>query len=553
MFVLNSWDSLKERVVGLLPRGTLRARFARGAFWAVAGTVIAQALALAASIVVARLFDSKTLYGELGMIRNTVVMFGIVAGMGLGLTSTKHVAEFRVSDPARAGRIIRLSFAVATGASVLMSLAVFFLAPWLAARTLSAAHLETALRIGCIILFFEALNGVQLSTLAGFEAFKAVARLSFLRGIAMFPLMVGGAWLGKPYGSAAMLHGVLWGLAGAAAFGWFVNRLALRRLYRNHHIPPASLADARLEFGVLWAFSLPALLATVMGVFAPWAAAALLVHLLRDPGFGDLWASSLPTFLHGAPWSSGLCAADTAVVLSRESGYAALGVFNAANQWQVPVTLLSTQVAIVLLPMLASFGSGPDGRRRSDRAVEAAHLVIVVAVLPLVALLSCFPHLIMGLYGEKFAPYIHVLWAALFVAGVKSLGAVAGTLLATRGAMWTTFFINLVWAAALLALVLAWARGAERYADVFSISYLAAALAALLLCGARRFCSWTLAGNILLVTGCLAVVSYGMAFVGSVWVRLALFAGACLIAGLAALRAWRRLKASAIAGASGRT
>jgi O-antigen/teichoic acid export membrane protein len=57
----------------------------------------------------------KTGYGELGMIQTTVGMFGVFAGFGLGVTATKHVAEFRRSDPARAGRIIGLSSVFAVG------------------------------------------------------------------------------------------------------------------------------------------------------------------------------------------------------------------------------------------------------------------------------------------------------------------------------------------------------------------------------------------------------------------------------------------------------
>jgi hypothetical protein len=42
MFILNGWDNLRERVDGLLPSGSLRARFARGTFRAIAGVVTSQ-------------------------------------------------------------------------------------------------------------------------------------------------------------------------------------------------------------------------------------------------------------------------------------------------------------------------------------------------------------------------------------------------------------------------------------------------------------------------------------------------------------------------------
>ncbi len=80
----------------------------------------------------------KAIYGELGIVRSTVAMFGAFAGLSLGLTATKHVAEFRLTDPLRAGRILALSGVVAFGSGAIVAIACFALAPWLAAHTLAA-------------------------------------------------------------------------------------------------------------------------------------------------------------------------------------------------------------------------------------------------------------------------------------------------------------------------------------------------------------------------------------------------------------------------------
>jgi len=47
--------------------------------------------------------------GELGIIQNTIGMFGTLAGFGMGLTANKHVAEFKRTDPAPAERILGLA------------------------------------------------------------------------------------------------------------------------------------------------------------------------------------------------------------------------------------------------------------------------------------------------------------------------------------------------------------------------------------------------------------------------------------------------------------
>src|SRR5664280_450460 len=94
------WTRLESSPVG--------GRLLRGAFWSMAGTMVSRALALAASVLAARIIG-KTVYGELGIIQSTVGMFGALAGFGMGTTASKFVAELRGKDPAKAGRIIALS------------------------------------------------------------------------------------------------------------------------------------------------------------------------------------------------------------------------------------------------------------------------------------------------------------------------------------------------------------------------------------------------------------------------------------------------------------
>jgi O-antigen/teichoic acid export membrane protein len=136
---------------------------------------------LAAFIFVARMLG-KTSYGELGIIRSTVGMFGIFGGLGLGLTATKYVAELRERDPERAGRILGLSMRVALFSGTFLGILLFVSAPWLAANTLDAPHLAGALRIGAVLILLSAVNGAQTGALSGFEAFKTIALINFFIG-----------------------------------------------------------------------------------------------------------------------------------------------------------------------------------------------------------------------------------------------------------------------------------------------------------------------------------------------------------------------------------
>ena len=97
-------------------------------------------------VIIARLLDLDT-FGQFGMIQSTVGMLGIFAGLGLGLPSTKYVAEFRTQDPARAGRIIALGSTVAILSGGLLTLVLLAFAPLFASKLLNAPELTGELRI----------------------------------------------------------------------------------------------------------------------------------------------------------------------------------------------------------------------------------------------------------------------------------------------------------------------------------------------------------------------------------------------------------------------
>ena len=130
---LQGWIVAKHQE--LLPADSLRARFTLGIVWSLAGAVVSRGFLLAASIVCAR-FLGKDGFGALGMIQSTAGMFGIFAGLGLGLTATKYVAEFRRQDPEKAGRILALSASAAFVFGCVITVLLIFLAPFLATKVL---------------------------------------------------------------------------------------------------------------------------------------------------------------------------------------------------------------------------------------------------------------------------------------------------------------------------------------------------------------------------------------------------------------------------------
>ena len=368
------------------------------------GAVISRGLMLVAFVIVARMLG-KTGFGELGMIRSTVGMFGIFAGFGLGVTATKHVAEFRSSDPDRAGRIIGLSslFAAVTGG--LMALGLLLFAPWLAEHTINAPPLTGVLRIAALILFINALNGAQTGALSGFEAFKAIAHVNLFVGLLSFPVLIAGAW-------ARGLQGAVWALAINLGINWVFNHLALRKEAARFSVPLVFRGCGR-ELPVLWRFSLPAALAASLVGPVNWLCSAILVN--------------------------------------RPNGYDEMGVFSAANQWYAILLFLPAMLGQVVLPVLSE-RLGRKDSVRSAKTLALAMKVNLLLVLPLVLLAALISPQIMGLYGEGFRSGWLTLVCVLATAGILAGQTPVGQIIAASGRMWTGLLMNLGWAVTFVVL-----------------------------------------------------------------------------------------------------
>jgi O-antigen/teichoic acid export membrane protein len=399
-------------------------RLASGVFWSMAGAAISRGLMLAAWILVARMLG-KTSYGELGMIQSTVGMFGVFAGFGLGLTATKYVAEYRQSDPDRAGRIIGLSgiFTMASGA--LIALGLFIFAPWLAEHTINAPHLAGMLRISAVMLFVSALNGAQTGALAGFEAFKTIAYVNLFVGLISFPILIIGAYFGG-------LTGAVWAMTINLGVNWLINHLALRKESHRYRVP-FTFKQCTRELSILWKFSLPAVLAGAMVGPANWACGALLVN--------------------------------------QPNGYDEMGIFSAANQWYAMMLFLPGMLSGVVLPVLSE-RLGARDKKQSMKIIGFAIKMNALLVLPFVFMASIASPYIMNLYGEGFRSGWPTLVVVLLTAGILALETSVGQIVAASGKMWFGFAMNFGWALAfVLSTIILLDLGALGLATARAISY----------------------------------------------------------------------------------
>lgn len=386
---------LSDRHYTIPPLGLVGRRFARNTFWSLVGTVITNGLAVITSIITARLLGREGL-GELGIVNSTVGMLGVFTGLGLGLAATKYVAELRVSDPVRAGRIIGLAMRIAAVSAGTISLVLFFAAPWLAANTLNAPHLSNELRLGCALLFIYTLNGVQAGALSGFEAYKTVAQIRLWGGLLQFPVMIISVWY---FG----LAGALVALIIVSTFSTWQNWMALRRESAKAGFAIA-YDNARSELPILWTFLLPALLGGIVTNPFMWMASTVLAN---QPG-----------------------------------GYADLGLVNVSNTWRNSLMLIPGIFASVALPILSS---EQKNTTHFDKTLEISQSLAMSCILPVGSALILASDWILRLYGAEYMDGSPIFVLMIVGVAISGLGSATGSALQSLGKMWLGASMNLTW------------------------------------------------------------------------------------------------------------
>lgn len=246
--------------------------------------VFNQGSTLIGNVIVARIL-MKQGFGEYAMVQGTLLTIATLAQVSTGFTASKFLAEYRVSDPVRAGRIMGTCAVVAAVTSIVATLLLVLLAPWLSVRMLNAAHLAPALVAGAGYIFFSSINGYQLGALSGLESYRKLA----LAGIPSGILAVVSISLGAKLGG---LHGTLIGLSLSALIRCTIHNFALRKETALQGIPVQYWSGVRQEKSTIIHFALPAAVAGYFTLPMTWLANSFLVH---QPGGYDemaLYSSS---------------------------------------------------------------------------------------------------------------------------------------------------------------------------------------------------------------------------------------------------------------------
>jgi O-antigen/teichoic acid export membrane protein len=396
--VLAAFPSALRKPIDRIRSSSAGGRLAHGVIWSVVGAFGSRGLTLISYVIVARLLGTAG-FGEFSAVQTTVGTILVIAGLGLGMTATKYVAELRYTDPGSAARMIALCQGAGLIAGVGIALAIIALASVLSRSVLADPHLITPLRISALIILFSTLASIQSQALAGFEAFDTLARIN----LAVAPIGLVATALGAYVWGVS---GSILGLAFLQGLTWLFNRRELvRRLPLLRTVrwvwPTPS------EWEALYQYSAPVLLVSLVIAFTNWAAVAALVN---QPG-----------------------------------GYPEMGVFGAANQWLVALMVLPTIIGQVVFPHATLVIK--EGYAASSRLVRHATAVTAAVSLPIVIIGCAFSPFIMKAYGAGFGGSALTLVVVLVTAGLLAVQTPAVQIVAASGRMWVLLLTYLVWSA----------------------------------------------------------------------------------------------------------
>lgn len=375
---------------------TLKSKLIHGIFWNFISALASQGFPLIAAVITARLLGTAG-YGQLGIINSTIILFSTFAGLGLGITTTKYIAQYHQINPQRTGRIMGLTNLFGLFSGIIMGIILFIIAPWLAANALAAPELTIELRIVSLLLILNTLISIQQGTIAGFGAFKDLARIAIIQGIMASIITITGVYF------FGLIGAVITIVINSAIF-LILYRINIRNLVKKFKIKINYLKSLE-EKNIIWESSLPIMLSGVMVGPVTWIA--------------------------------------NIIIINSPEGYVQLGLFNAANQWGIALNFIPFVIGGVLLP-LVSTNINKENRALETVNVLASWIVVIIIALPFIS----FPEIIGFFYGQNYSSIIFLqsISIMMLVSCILAYKEGIGRKLIAQNLVWWGFLSNVVWA-----------------------------------------------------------------------------------------------------------
>lgn len=262
-------------------------KIARGAGIAIVGMFLGLVLQLVARLIIAR-YGLEANYGVFSLALVVLTFAMALASLGLHVGATRYIAYFRAKDDlAKVRGAMSVSLQLATAASIIVSVALFFSAEAIALNIFHTLDLVPALRIFAIGLPFFTLINIFTAIFLGFDRVEPQAYFQFmLLNILFLSFLLAVILLNLPF--IVVFYAYL-----AALILTFVALI----LYTVKKLPqPIIFSTGKADTSImkeLLIFSLPLLGTAMLGMIIFWAD-TLMLGYFKAPETVGLYNAAYP-------------------------------------------------------------------------------------------------------------------------------------------------------------------------------------------------------------------------------------------------------------------
>lgn len=375
----------KDSLHTLIDR-TKGSSLAKDSIWAVSGSVIGKGLALVAGIIIAR-FLGRELYGEYGLIKETVAYLAIVSTFGFGYTATKYVAEDDKAGGKRMRWLVR-RIELFTLAFSLIWFAVLFIFAQPIAQFVKAPDLFPIFRKYGVIVVFNAISAMEIGVLSGLKLFKINAKVNCFSGITLFLASIALTYF---YG----LDGAVLALLLSLVVQVILNERYIRKALQS--FPPENEGSEK-DFRAMLSFSIPIALQEGLYVVVHWLTTYLLIQY---------------------------------------AGYGEVGLVSAAATWSAVIIFIPGMLKNVMFSYLTTTDN-------HEHLVKRLLLFNLLSTACPVIIMIIFSRLICSFYGPTFSGLPIVLTISLVSAVAASVSEVFCYEFISRGHPWIVFLARII-------------------------------------------------------------------------------------------------------------
>jgi len=368
---------------------TRSSKFVQDSFWALLGNILAKGLSLLGAIIVARILGKET-FGEFGTIKSTLMNVAIFSTFGLGYTATKFIAENKKKNIHYLNIINYYSSKISFAVSAVMAIILFLTSDYVADVILEAPHLAKHLKIVSVWVVFSSITTAQIGVLAGFGAYKPMAKINAYVGILGFVSSIVLTYYWN-------LTGALLALLVTQILNWYLNHKEVKK-----YLPKVNEIRKDISFlKKMLKFSFPVTLQEALYSIISWLMILVLIRL---------------------------------------TNYGQVGLYSAALQWSVVILFIPSILRNVVLSHMSET---LDDQKDHDRVLKKTLVINFIATLLPFIIIYTFKNHLVNIYGSSFKGELeNVLTISLLSTIFMSLSNVYAQAYMSRGKNWLMLAIR---------------------------------------------------------------------------------------------------------------